>query len=121
MRVEIKQGRGETASVHGPGWTASVVPSGLWLSVWCGGMHVTISGSSVDELLGAWEAVRAKLGEGPLPQDLRDAYAACRRELDLRAASDQRPRSNLEVFAAGVGAGVDPDLAARAAGGTGRR
>ncbi len=108
-----------------PGWSLSVCSSTVLLSVRSarserGCDNVTLQTGSIDQLVLRWAALRPLYGWGPLPQDMRDAYAACRRELDLLTAAEEQSGSRLEAFGDLVGAGVDPDAAARAVGGTGR-
>lgn len=120
MRVEITEGKSRTARVVGADWTVSATQSGGYISVWYRGQHLTLGGDA-SEIVETWARVREALGEGLLVQDLRDALAACRRELDRHDGySSIRPRSNFERFVGHVVAGDDVDDAARSAGGTGR-
>ena len=125
MRVDIRQGSKPIASVVRPDWVAHVHATGRYgLSLWCGrdrGLHLSLGGGDAEAVLRATEALRGRVERIPLEQDIRDAFAACRRELERHDGySEVRKRSNLETFAEGVAAGVDPDLAAVAVGGGGR-
>ncbi len=69
-------------------WSLSVLASTMILAVYAdpGGTDtITLQTRSIDLLVSRWSAIRPLYGVGPLAQDVRDAWAACRRELDLLA------------------------------------